>query len=127
MHSFSRATLAAPQNTHIHTHIHTFTHPRAPTQGNKGGVGVRLRVHDTTICFINSHLAAFTEMVERRNMDFAEIVRRLDFAPTHDRWQTRRGGGPNDRQRIPDNEYACVSIGVRFLLIRVSSPIDSFY
>ena len=36
-------------------------------QGNKGGVVVRLRLLDTTICFVCSHLAAHTEDVEGRN------------------------------------------------------------
>jgi hypothetical protein len=41
---------------------------------NKGGVGVSCRVWDTSLCFINSHLAAHDDMERRRNDDFAEIV-----------------------------------------------------
>ena len=41
---------------------------------NKGGVGVSCKVWDTSLCFINSHLAAHVDMEKRRNDDFAEIV-----------------------------------------------------
>ncbi|KAI7848005.1 Endonuclease/exonuclease/phosphatase [Circinella umbellata] len=47
--------------------------------GNKGGVGVRLRFHDSYLCFMGCHLAAFTDQVDRRNQDFGEICKRLTF------------------------------------------------
>lgn len=47
--------------------------------GNKGGIAVRLRFHDSYLCFITSHLAAFTEKVEKRNQDFTELTKRLSF------------------------------------------------
>ncbi|XP_074292056.1 type I inositol polyphosphate 5-phosphatase 12-like isoform X2 [Silene latifolia] len=50
------------------------------TIGNKGGVGVRLRVHDRIICFVNCHLAAHLEAVNRRNADFDHIFRTMVFS-----------------------------------------------
>ncbi|KAJ3205252.1 hypothetical protein HDU67_008937 [Dinochytrium kinnereticum] len=47
--------------------------------GNKGAVGCRVRLYDTYLTFINSHLAADTNFVDRRNQDFNEICRRLQF------------------------------------------------
>ncbi|KAJ1516358.1 hypothetical protein HMI55_002453 [Coelomomyces lativittatus] len=47
--------------------------------GNKGAVAVRLRVFDTQLCFINSHLASGHYQVDRRNSDFHEIKKRLLF------------------------------------------------
>ncbi|KAI8061690.1 Endonuclease/exonuclease/phosphatase [Gongronella butleri] len=47
--------------------------------GNKGGCGVRLRLHDTYMCFMASHLAAFVNNCERRNQDFCEIAKRVLF------------------------------------------------
>ncbi|CAA0838705.1 Type I inositol 1-4-5-trisphosphate 5-phosphatase 13 [Striga hermonthica] len=47
--------------------------------GNKGGVGLRLRVFDRIMCFTNCHLAAHLEAVNRRNADFDHIYRTMTF------------------------------------------------
>ncbi len=47
--------------------------------GNKGGVGVRIKIYDSYITFINSHLAADVLQVDRRNQDFLEICARMEF------------------------------------------------
>ncbi|KAF8199468.1 Endonuclease/exonuclease/phosphatase [Pholiota molesta] len=63
--------------------------------GNKGGTAVRLtftppspsteeqsQLHSpgsTTLTFVNAHLAAFDEMVDRRNSDFQDLSKRLSF------------------------------------------------
>ena len=36
-------------------------------KGNKGGVGIRFNVHHSSVCFINCHLAAHMEEVDKRN------------------------------------------------------------
>ncbi|KAH9000715.1 DNase I-like protein [Lactarius hatsudake] len=60
--------------------------------GNKGAVAIRLtyRPHPTpsapapipiVLTFVNSHLAAFDDQLDRRNADFHDISRRLTFGP----------------------------------------------
>ncbi|KAF8336902.1 Endonuclease/exonuclease/phosphatase [Cantharellus anzutake] len=49
------------------------------TMGNKGAVAIRFTLDDTALCFVNSHLAAGDEMTLRRNNDYHELCRRLQF------------------------------------------------
>lgn len=60
---------------------------------NKGAVGVRLEIGQRTLCFVNSHLAAFegAEAMERRCWDWTEIYKRMRFKvaiPALDFWET---------------------------------------
>lgn len=48
--------------------------------GNKGAVGVRLRVYDRVMCFVNCHFAAHLEAVDRRNADFDYVYRTMTFS-----------------------------------------------
>ncbi|XP_043715231.1 type I inositol polyphosphate 5-phosphatase 12-like isoform X2 [Telopea speciosissima] len=51
--------------------------------GNKGAVGLRMRVHDRIMCFVNCHLAAHLDAVNRRNADFDHIYRTMIFTRTN--------------------------------------------
>ncbi|CAH8610918.1 unnamed protein product [Schistosoma bovis] len=47
--------------------------------GNKGGVGIRLTIFNSSLCFVNCHLAAGEANLDRRNQDFREITRKMLF------------------------------------------------
>jgi len=47
--------------------------------GNKGAVAMSVRIYDSTICVVNAHLAADEKLVERRNQEYIEIGKRLEF------------------------------------------------
>lgn len=47
--------------------------------GNKGAVGLRMRVYDRIFCFVNCHFAAHLEAVNRRNADFDHVYRTMFF------------------------------------------------
>ncbi|KAJ3544105.1 hypothetical protein NMY22_g2904 [Coprinellus aureogranulatus] len=56
--------------------------------GNKGAAAVRVTftppgsTGPTVLTFVNAHLAAFDEMVDRRNQDFQDLSKRLSFEVT---------------------------------------------
>ncbi|XP_065091560.1 inositol polyphosphate 5-phosphatase OCRL [Ochlerotatus camptorhynchus] len=62
--------------------------------GNKGGVGVSFQMNEALLCFVNTHLAAHTQEVDRRNEDHDEIIRRMSFEKTF------RGRSINEHHHI---------------------------
>jgi len=75
--------------------------------GNKGGVGIRLRMLDFSVCFVCAHLPAGQSHVAERNADYHNITEGMDFGKgrriaTHDYvfWC----GDFNYRIDLPDDE-----------------------
>ncbi|KAG6388382.1 hypothetical protein SASPL_149807 [Salvia splendens] len=74
--------------------------------GNKGGVGLRLRVHDQLICFVNCHLAAHLEAVNKRNADFDHIFRTMSFSRS-----TQTAAGVSSANQAVKNSNQTTSTG----------------
>jgi len=49
------------------------------TAGNKGGVGIRMQLLDSDVCFICTHLAAHKNNVQGRNQDYLKILQNMKF------------------------------------------------
>ena len=49
-------------------------------QGNKGGVGVHFNLYHSSLCFVNSHLSAHMEEVEKRNGEYFNIINKMIFS-----------------------------------------------
>ncbi|GJN21060.1 hypothetical protein PR202_gb08506 [Eleusine coracana subsp. coracana] len=63
--------------------------------GNKGAVGLRMRIYDRSICFVNCHFAAHMEAVSRRNEDFDHVFSSMTFsAPNIGLLATSVSGSP---------------------------------
>ncbi|KAG4305382.1 hypothetical protein PORY_000938 [Pneumocystis oryctolagi] len=78
--------------------------------GNKGALVIRFILNDTSLCFINCHLAAGQSQIMHRNNHLATILESSDFSPELD--NSRRadlfvGGG--DGSMILDHEICILN------------------
>jgi len=67
-----------------HVAITTVKRGMGGRYGNKGGIVARFVIDDTSICFINCHLAAGQHHVRQRNADVAAIVEDKTLFPESD-------------------------------------------
>ncbi|KAL6304112.1 DNase I-like protein [Sparassis latifolia] len=70
-----------------HVAITTIKRGMGGRYGNKGGIVARCVIDDTSICFINCHLAAGQHHVRQRNADVAAIVEDKSVFPESDALQ----------------------------------------
>lgn len=78
--------------------------------GNKGAVAIRFRIDDTSLCFVNCHLAAGQSQANSRHADIAAILEANLFPTERDpdtRLDTFTGGG--DGSLILDHELCILN------------------
>ena len=77
---------------------------------NKGAIVGRLVVDDSSICFINCHLAAGQHHVRSRNADIASILEEKEvFPPASADSEALAYAGGGDGSMILDHEIVFVS------------------
>ncbi|CAN4095624.1 unnamed protein product [Withania somnifera] len=77
--------------------------------GNKGGVGLRLRVFDRIMCFVNCHFAAHLEAVNRRNADFDHIHRTMSFTRSSNLLNNAAAGVSSAAQMLRGTDSAAIT------------------
>src|ERR1044072_1555111 len=80
--------------------------------GNKGSIATRFIYDDSSICFVNCHLAAGQGQIRARNTDVANILDNTQFPPrANDSWNDNEGvfthGG--DGSMVLDHEIVFFS------------------
>lgn len=78
--------------------------------GNKGAIAVRFQIDDSSLCFVNCHLAAGQTQTSSRNNDVAAILEASLFSTERDasaRLDYYRGGG--DGAMIVDHEICVIN------------------
>lgn len=68
--------------------------------GNKGAVGLRMRVFRRTMCFVNCHFAAHLEAVKSRNADFDHVYRTMVFSRPFNLLNAAAAGVPSAVQML---------------------------
>ena len=74
--------------------------------GNKGAIVARMIIDDTSLCFINVHLAAGQSQKAARNADLAGIMEDKAIFPEHDLLPFVQGG---DGTGIMDHEMVILN------------------
>ncbi|KAG2058062.1 DNase I-like protein [Suillus hirtellus] len=98
--------------------------------GNKGATAIRMSYtplaqeispSPTVLTFVNAHLAAFDEMVERRNFDFHDLSRRLVFDQTDELDSNSYANTASETSRRPVGLFES---DVLFWMVHLNYRID---
>lgn len=75
---FSRKSIASNVSDIRSNYIYTGA---SGLTGNKGGIGIRFELMDSSFCFVSAHFHANRESVQARNNDYNMIMENLVFNP----------------------------------------------
>ncbi|KAG6333296.1 hypothetical protein ID866_5792 [Astraeus odoratus] len=94
--------------------------------GNKGAIVARLVVDDSSICFINCHLAAGQNHVRQRNADVAAVLEEKSVFPTsctEEEVLAYVGGG--DGSMVLDHEIVFINGDMNYRIDQRRDPVIS--
>jgi len=94
----------AERNGLKETAITTVKRGIAGIYGNKGGIVARLTIDDSSICFINCHLAAGQHHTRARNNDVAAILEEKEVFPPSQSTEPIAYAGGGDGSMVMDHE-----------------------
>jgi hypothetical protein len=78
------------------------TEVKSTFAGNKGGVGIRMQLYDSDVCFVCTHLAAKKDKVKKRNKDYAKIREGMKFTKKRNQDDEKQGGDALEMMRDHD-------------------------
>ncbi|KAI9266858.1 Endonuclease/exonuclease/phosphatase [Phascolomyces articulosus] len=85
--------------------------------GNKGGIAIRLQLDDSSLCFVNCHLAAGQSHQAQRNADAEGILKEAKFPTRHKDVDAYPRGGAGEL--ILDHEHCFLSGDLNY---RINMP-----
>ncbi|KAI8055388.1 Endonuclease/exonuclease/phosphatase [Syncephalis plumigaleata] len=91
--------------------------------GNKGGIAMRLVINDSSVCFVNCHLAAGQKEVSQRNTDAAKVLRECELEPLTSRPLAFVCGG--DGLKMTDHEFCFFSGDLNYRIDLPRTQVES--
>ncbi|KAJ8517387.1 hypothetical protein ONZ45_g5430 [Pleurotus djamor] len=89
--------------------------------GNKGGIISRYVIEDTSICWVNCHLAAGQHAVRQRNADISAVLESKTLLPIGEHPMAYVGGG--DGMMVLDHEVVMISGDMNYRIDQRRDPI----
>eukprot|EP01084_Bolivina_argentea_P092649 166668_1 len=80
------------------------------TAGNKGGVGIRMQLFDSNICFLCTHLAAHKNNVQGRNQDYLKIIENMKFSAIEEQKKEKDANNEEEPDEEEDDEEELLSV-----------------